>query len=240
MATSPLPHKAHLFTCTIPALKDQSAYFSIHAVKRSLAANAIELADTSIRKYLSQAMSTGLVSDAGKGWYSHHCKPVTLAREPVAKVIKAVSKAFPLLDFCCWSTTQFNPFALHLIAQPTNFIYAEEDTLESVSAALREAGWDAWVNPGKSDAERFVRPGEMTVVLRPSIAKQPTCNAHVAPIEKALVDLIIEADKLQLMDQSEVQRILDNALGAGLLKLPVLLGYAETKRVHIESKEIVY
>ncbi|WP_298273238.1 DUF6577 family protein [Geobacter sp.] len=237
---STLSHKAHLFTRTIPVLKEQSAYFSIDAVKRSLSADGIELADNSLRKYLSQAMSTGLVSDAGRGWYSRHSKPVTLAREPVAKLIKAVSKAFPLLDFCCWSTTQCNPFALHLIAQPTNFLYAEEDTLESVGVALREAGWDAWVNPGKSDAERFVRPGAMTVVLRPSIAKQPTCNAHVAPIEKALVDLTIEANKLQLMDQAEVQRILDSALGSGLLKLPVLFGYAETKRVHIESKEIVY
>lgn len=237
---STLPHKIHLFSRTIPALKEQSAYFSIAAVKRALAADGVELAEASLRKYLSQAMGSSLVSDAGRGWYSRHCKLVTLAREPVAKLVKAVSKAFPLLDFCCWSTTQFNPFALHLIAQPTSFLYAEEDALGSVGSSLRGAGWEAWENPVKSDAERFVRPGALTVVLRPSIAKQPTCTGHVAPIEKALVDLIIEANKLQLMDQSEVQRILDNALGSGLLKLPALFGYAETKRVKIESKEIVH
>jgi hypothetical protein len=237
---SSLSYKAHLFTRTIPALKEQGAYFSTNAVKRSLVANGIELAENSLRRYLSQAMSTGLVTDAGRGWYSRHGKPVMLAREPVAKLIKAVSKAFPMLDFCCWSTTQLNPYALHLVAQPTNFLYAEEDALESVGAALREAGWDAWVNPGKSDSGRFVRPGAMTVVLRPSVAKQPACNAHVVAIEKALVDLIIEAEKLKLMDQTEVQLILDSALGSGLLKIPVLFGYAETKRVHIQSKEIIH
>ncbi len=231
-----VPNKTHLFTRTIPVLKEQSAYFSIEAVKRSLAGDGIELADNSLHKYLSQAMRTGLVSDAGRGWYSRHCKPVTLAREPVAKLVTAVSKAFPLLDFCCWSTTQFNLFALHLIAQPTSFLYAEEDALGSVGSSLRGAGWEAWENPGKNDAERFVRPGALTVVLRPSIAKQPTCTGHVAPIEKALVDLIIEANKLQLMDQAEVQRILDNALGSGLLKLPALFGYAETKRVKMKAR----
>lgn len=235
-----LPNKVHLFTRTIPALKEQSAYFSISAVKNSLAVDGIELAESSLRKYLSQAMSSGLVSDAGRGWYSHHSKPVTLTRDSVEKLIMTVSKAFPLLDFCCWSTMQFNPFALHLIAQPTAFLYAEEDALGSVASSLRGAGWESWENPGKSDAERFVRPGALVVVLRPSIAKQPVCDAHVAPVEKVLVDLIIEAEKLQLMDQAEVQRIIDCALASGLLKLPTLLSYAETKRVKIKSKEIVY
>lgn len=240
MTKPSLPHKAHLYAHTLPALMQQGAYFSIEAVKRALIDDKIELADSSLRKYLSQAMRSGIVSDAGRGWYSRHVKPVMLDHPPVAKLIKAVSKQFPLLDFCCWSTIQFNPFALHLIAQPTIFLYAEEDTLESVAASLRETGWDAWVNPNKNDSERFIRPGAATVVLRPSIAKQPICTSHVAPIEKALVDLFIEAHKLQLMDQAEVQLILNSVLGSGLLKLPLLFSYAETKRVSIESKELVH
>jgi hypothetical protein len=66
------------------------------------------------------------------------------------------------------------------------------------------------------------------------------CKDHVAPIEKALIDLLIEASKLQLMDTSEYQRILDNALASGLMQLPVLFGYAETKREKIESMEITH
>lgn len=240
MMKSSLSHKTHLFTHTLPVFKQQCAYFSIEAVKRSLIADDIQLADSSLRKYLSKAKEAGIVSDAGRGWYSRHTNPVSLDPKPVAKIIREVKKAFPLLDFCCWSTIQFNLFALHLIGQPTIFLYAEEDALETVGSALRDAGWDAWANPGKSDAERFIRPGATTVVLRPSIAKQPIYVTHVAPIEKALVDLFIEASKLQLMDQAEVQRILDSALSSGLLKLPVLFSYAETKRVQIANKEIIY
>jgi hypothetical protein len=232
--------KAELFTRILKALKHQCAYFSLTAVKRALADADIELADDTLREYMSEAMATGVVSDAGRGWYSRHTKPVSLDPKPVSKIIREVKKAFPLLDFCCWSTVQFNPFAQHLIAQPTIFLYAESDTLDTVADTLKSAGWDAWVNPGKADVERFVRPGEKTVVLRPSIFKQPECKDHVAPIEKALVDLVIEASKLQLMDTSEVQRIIDNALGSVLMQLSVLFGYAETKREKIESKEITH
>ncbi|MCJ7602876.1 MAG: hypothetical protein MUO63_15435 [Desulfobulbaceae bacterium] len=45
---------------------------------------------------------------------------------------------------------------------------------------------------------------------------------------------------MKLMDAAEVQRILDNVLGSGLLQLTILLGYAEAKREKIESDEIAH
>lgn len=232
--------KSTLFSRLLPTLKEQSAYFSLAAVKRALAEADIELGDDTLREYMSEAMKASIVADAGRGWYSRHNQPVTLDPKPVAKIIREVKKAFPLLDFCCWSTVQCNPFAQHLIGQPTILLYAESDALDAIADALKAAGWDAWANPGKADVERFVRPGEKTVVLRPSIVKQPECQDHVALIEKALVDLLIEAPRLRLMDSAEAQRILDNALGSGLMQLPVLFGYAETKREKFESKEITH
>jgi hypothetical protein len=240
MSQTTFSKKSLLFTRLLPTLKERSSYFSLAAVKRDLAAAGIELAINTLREYMSKAMAAGIVTDAGRGWYCRHRQAVSLDSKPVAKIIREVKKAFPLLDFCCWSTLQFNPFAQYLIAQPTILLYAESDTLDAVADALRPAGWDAWANPGKVDAERFVRPGEKTVVLRPSIIKQPDCREHVAPIEKALVDLMAESSKLQLMDAAEAQRVLDNALASGLTRLTVLLGYAETKRAKIESKEVAY
>lgn len=240
MTKSSLSHKTHLFSHTLPVLKQQCAYFSIEAVKRSLIADEIELADSSLRKYLSKAMDAGIVSDAGRGWYSRHTNPVSLDPKPVAKIIREIKKAFPLLDFCCWSTIQFNPFALHLIGQPTIFLYAKSDVLETVADTLKKSGWYAWANPGRVNAQRYVQPGEKTVILRPAISKQPESTDHNAPIEKALVDLSIESEKLQLLDSSEGQRIIDEVLGAGLLQASVLLGYAESKREKFESRELIY
>jgi len=142
-----LDHKAALFTRVIPRLKDQSAYFSLEAVKRALAEAEIELAAETLWEYMSEAMASGIVADAGRGWYSRHEKPVSLDPKPVAKLIRTVEKTFPLLEFCCWSTVQFNPFAQHLIAKPTMLLYADGDTLKSVAESLRDSGWNAWANP---------------------------------------------------------------------------------------------
>lgn len=241
MTNAKLPsRKQILLSRVLPGLKEISAYLSLTAVKRSLADAEIKLADDTLRKYMSEAMAAGIVTDAGRGWYSRHTKPVSLDTKPVAKIIREVKKAFPLLDFCCWSTVQFNSFAQHLIAQPTILLYAESDTLEIVADHLRDAGWKSWANPGKADVERFVRPGEGTVVLRPAKSGQPEAKDHVAPIEKALVDLIVEANKLHLMDAAEVQRIMDTVLGSGLLQLTVLNGYAEDLKKKIDSKELTH
>jgi hypothetical protein len=232
--------KTFLFTRLLPTLKEQSAYFSLAAVKRALTEADIELADDTLREYMSEAMKSGIVADAGRGWYSRHNQPVTLDPKPVAKIIREVKKAFPLLDFCCWSTLQFNPFAQHLIAQSTTLFYAESDALDVVADALRSSGWEAWANPGKADVERFVRPSEKTVVLRPAKSRQPEAQEHLASIEQALVDLVLEANRLQLMDPGEVQRIIDSALSSGLLQLTDLLGYAERSKQEICSSEITH
>jgi len=232
--------KAVLISRILPALKDKNAYFPLAAVKRAVAEADIELSDDTLREYMSEAMKTGIVGNAGRGWYSRHTAPVSLDPQPVAKIIRTVKKAFPLLDFCCWSTAQFNPFAQHLIGQPTIFLYAESDALETVAGLLKKEGWDAWSNPGKTEAERFVRPGERTVILRPSKSAQPDAKEHVAAIEKALVDLLVEANKLQLTDEAEVQRVIDGVLGAGLLQLAVLFGYAEDLKKKIESTETTH
>lgn len=76
--------------------------------------------------------------------------------------------------------------------------------------------------------------------LHSCLSKQPEALEHVAPIEKALIDLKVESQKLQLLDESEVQRIIDTALGAGLLQLSVLMGYSEAKRENIGSAEITH
>jgi hypothetical protein len=232
--------KSTLFTRLLPTLKEQSAYFSLAAVKRALVEAEIELADDTLREYMSEAMASGVVSDAGRGWYSRHQQPVTLDLKPVAKIIREVKKAFPLLDFCCWSTVQFNPFAQHLIAQPTILLYADGDALNPLVDALRATGWDAWANPGIKHAEQFIRPGEKTAVLRPAKSRQPECNNHVVTIEKALVDLVVEADRLQLMDSAEVERIIDSVLASGLVQLTDLLGNAELSKQKFCSSEITH
>lgn len=230
--------KTKLYKSILPKLKEQGAYFSLAAVRAALKEEDVALAEETLWEYMSGAMVSGIVYDTGRGWYSRHEKSVTLDPAPLAVLIKAVKKTFPLLDFNCWSTLQFNPFAQHLIAQPTLLLYAESDTLEAVAETLTNEGWQAWANPRQADVERFVRPGEKTVVLRPSVSKQPEDKDHAVPIEKSIVDLFVETEKLKLMDRAEVQGILDSILKAGLMQIPTMLGYAERRKQEIKSEEL--
>lgn len=229
-------NKARLFTRILPELSATALYFPIAAVKRRIAELNIEIADGSLLHYLSDAVGQGAVHDAGQGWYSRLAQPLILDGKPLAYLIRLVKKQFPLLDFSCWSTHQINPFTHHILAKHTVFLYADADTLSAVSDFLRGEKWDALTDPNRKDIQRLYRPGERTIILRPAISKQPQATDHIAPPEKTLVDLQLEADAVMLMDRDEARGVLHKAISSGCVNIASLLCYAKRRRVEIESK----
>lgn len=153
-----------------------------------------------------------------------------LDAKPVAKLIRAVEKAFPLLDFAVWSTVQLNPWMHHLLAQPVHFLHAPADTLESVGEKLRALGWETAVNPPASTAPKLVRPGGKMLVLRPALGRQPAPAGRQAAIEHLLVDLIAETGPLALMDQSEAQAVVAAVLNRHLVQIAPMLRYAASRK----------
>jgi hypothetical protein len=224
----------------LPALGGQSKYFSLETVKawvlrRKLDHPEATLKDSSLKVYLSEAVKQGHIHSAGRGWYSSLSETVSLEPKPVAKLIRTVEKAFPLLDFTVWSTAQINPWMHHLLAHPVAFVHAPSDTLESVGDALRELGWEVAVNPAPSAGSKSARPGEKMVVLRPTLAKQPASQGWQAAIEKILVDLVAEAPRVALMDASDAQGVAKAILSQFLVQLAVLQRYADSRAVTLDE-----
>lgn len=62
-------NKTLLFKKILPVMKRQTPYFSLAAVRRALKEGGATLADETLREYMSEAMVSGIVSDAGRGWY---------------------------------------------------------------------------------------------------------------------------------------------------------------------------
>ena len=147
--------------------------------------------------------------------------------------MKAVEKAFPMLDFTVWSTTQLNPWMHHMVARPVAFLSAPRDTLESVGDTLKELGWDVAVNPGRREAAKAIRPGEKMVVLRPTLSKQPPAEGRQDAIEKVLVDLLVEASRFGLMDVSEAEGAFRAVATASLLQIGLIQRYAELRELEI-------
>jgi hypothetical protein len=227
--------KDRLFQEVLPALGKGAAYFSFGQIKAAVAARKLGIGDASLKVYLNEALGRRVFYDAGRGWYSRLSEPVPIDSKPVAKFARAVTQTLPLLDFSCWSTAQINPWMHHLLAQPVIFLYMPGDILESVGETLAGSGWTVAVNPSATEASVLVRPGPKMVVLRPHRSKQPDGEAHQAPIEKILVDLVEESADAALMDGSEAQGVVETVLNRYLVQLAGLQSYAERRGVTLRA-----
>ncbi|HSY20246.1 MAG TPA: DUF6577 family protein [Candidatus Acidoferrales bacterium] len=226
-----------IYDRVLTELKASSPYFTTTAITRRAQELDPEINLDSLAVYLSGVTANGLVHDAGRGWYSGLSNPVPLDAKPVVKLIRAVEKAFPLLEFTVWSTAQINPWMHHLLAQPVTFLYAPADTLESVGDTLREQGWEIALDPGKKEGSKLVRPGEKMLVLRPTHSKQPAPAGRQAKIEQILVDLQLEAGRLALMDTSEAQGVIRAILGQYLVQVAEMKTYADFRTLKLNDLE---
>lgn len=210
-------------------MQSKPPYFPESAIKELVTEKQLPITEGTVSQYLLEAVKNGIVFDAGRGWYSSLANPFDLNIKPVKSLISLLSKGFPLLDFSCWSTEQVNPFAQHLMSQFLTFVYVESDSIEPVSEYLRDRGYSVYADPGKSVLNDLFRVVEKTVVVRKAITKQPVGENHAAPIEKILVDLVWEAQKVPFLDESEAHTICDNATGSSRVNFAELLGYAKRR-----------
>jgi hypothetical protein len=222
-----------VFDRALAELKMSLSYFTLGAITHRAQELDPGINLDSLAVYLTSATSNRMVHDAGRGWYSRLSEPVPLDPKPVAKLIRAVEKAFPLLEFTVWSTAQISPWMHHLLAQPVLFLYAPADTLESIGDTLHAQGWDVAVDPGKKEGPKMVRPGDKMLVLRPTHSKQPSAAGRQARIEQILVDLQLEAGRLALMDISEAQVVRKTILNQYLVQVSELKTYANYRNVEI-------
>lgn len=228
---SPKDDKQTLLFNVLSKLKDKQNYFRFSAIQTAVNDAELEITDGSLKQYINEAVHRGIIHDAGRDWYSNLSEPANLERQAVAKLIRAVEKAFPLLDFSVWSTTQLNPWMHHLLAQPVHFLNAPTDALQTIGEMLRDSGWEVAINPPPSAARQLVRPGEKMVVLRPTLSRQPAAEKRQAPIEQILVDLLAENPHCGLMDDAEAKDAVARAIHSSLTQVAGMQRYAESRKI---------
>jgi hypothetical protein len=219
--------KSILLSKLVSECGPSTPYIVISDVKSGLRKEGIDITDGTLRQYMSAAMAKGVVHDAGRGWYSSISEPFNLELRAVQTTIKRIQKAFPLLDFSCWSTQQINPYMHHLLAKFVTFVYADADLIPSMYDELRGwKGYHVYSNPLSAEADRF-RLDEKTIVIRPETSEAPTSDVpHAAPIEKILVDLAIEVEKLGFIGKGEFKEMAWRAVTSGRVSMATLLRYA--------------
>ncbi len=212
----------------------QPPYFQESAIREMVSAKQIPITEGTMSQYLLEAVKKGMVHDAGRGWYSSLAIPFDLDIKPVKRLISLLSKGFPLLDFSCWSTEQVNPFAQHLMSRFLFFVYVEADSMAPVSEYLRDRGYSVYTDPGKAILNDIFRVVEKTVLIRKAITKAPARDDHAAPIEKILVDLVWESQKVPFLDQTEAHTICENAAVLGRVNIAELLGYGKRRTLDFD------
>lgn len=235
---SSLPLKTLLREEAIPALTAERPYFSVEMVRKEVATRKWRLADATLLNYLQELVRLGQIHDAGRGWYSTLTECLEIDRESVAPVTAAIEKDFPFLAFSVWSTQQINPWMHHLLGRFVTFVHVESEGVSTVWEFLRDAGYDAYRDPGKREAKTFaVR--DKTVVVRPGNPAQAPVEGHYALPEKILVDLAAEIAVLPLMDPAEFNRLFVSVAQAGRLDIAEIRRYAIRKRLEERILKLV-
>ena len=213
-------------------------YFRTQDLKNALRERNIPFHEKTLRQYLYELKREEKLFSAGRGWYSNISEPFSLNTRSVRGIIGTLRNQFPLLSFACWSTAQLQSYFHHLQGKSLAFLYAERDALHPLFEFLKESNLNCYLNPTKRDLDTLSRTSEETFVLRPSISEEPR-NGYFATIEKILVDLFIEHERLQLFDVSEYESLFKRIVSGYRIDMAKLIRYASRRGVKRAIKEII-
>jgi len=217
----------------ITFFKELHLYFNYADVKKLLIEKNLQITNSTLKTYLHFLTKEKVLFDAGKGWYSSIEKPFRLNKEPVKEIISTINQKLPLLPFFCWSTEQLNPFTHHILSKFITFVYTDSDYLRNTVEILDEMNYSVFENPTKAEILKLFKIDEKTVIVLPAISKQPESNENYAPIEKILIDFLMENIKYKIMESSEAEKVVEKALVSGRLNISVMLSYAERRKFNL-------
>ena len=110
-------------------------------------------------------------------------------------------------------------------------MYTETDAIDSVTEFLQSQKHTVFPNPKQTEVEKYVAGTNRRIIVRPLVTKEPV-EGHYATIEKILIDLFLEKDRLFLMDSAEYKRIFENIIFVKRINMGRLFGYAERRKVN--------
>ena len=209
--------KKSAFFARLRELSAEHPYLSFERIKQAAVEGRIENNNT-LYDYLGQAVEAGILAHAGRGWYTRNQKPANLDDATIRELKASLGKRFPLLPHYLWSPLQFNPWLHHQLGQAPAFVYVDADGIDDVAEYLRGEGWEVANNPGKKDfGPSNAKRGVVLREVRREIGEDEPS------IETALVDLLGENKRFQLMDSEEYREMVHKLLAGHRIDLARLL-----------------
>jgi len=218
----------------------EKSYFHLGEVKYYLVENQINFKQDTLKKYIYILKKEKKLYSAGKGWYSTIEKEFKLDKQPIENIVQLIHSKYPLLDFSCWSTEQIKGYFQHLPSQFVTFIYSDIDYLSTIKEFLIEKNYNVYLNPHKQEIEKFVELKNRTnIILRPSILGRIIRENSFDRIEKILVDLFIEIERINLINQNEYLEIIANILLNNRINISEMIDYAYNRKIVSKINKIL-
>ncbi|NWF89925.1 MAG: hypothetical protein HXY50_10745 [Ignavibacteriaceae bacterium] len=214
----------------ISNLSKQYSYLSSTFLKEYLRKKKISSVPSTVNQYLSQLKKEKIIYDAGRGWYSNIQNTFQSESAFQNNVVNSITKDFPFLEFNCWSISQIKDYFHHQFTKDLIFIYSSFDSLSSLNDYLNANGFKVYNNPGKQMVKDYFILQSDSIILRPSISEEPK-NNFSSSVEKILIDLYLEKDKLNLFDETEYKRLFYNLICSSRINMAQLLRYSSRREV---------
>jgi hypothetical protein len=204
-----------------PDLKDSTFLWKIHDLKN---------------KQIITPISKTLFTLAYKPAYKPNID------ESERKFFAKLSKQFPTLQSCIWSTQIISEFMLHIPAKFITILQVEKDALEPVYDFLKTQKQSIFIQPEEKEIERYIYESELAVILQSLVTKSPVQKVNrvvTVTLEKLIIDLLSDKKLFAIFQGNELIHIINTAYNRYAIDFTKLFYYAKRRRKDVELKELL-
>lgn len=210
----------------------KNIFFNLDEIKNYLVENQLNFKHDTLKKNIYFLKKEKKLYSAGRGWYSTIEKEFKLDKQPIEDIVQIIHSKYPLLEFSCWSTEQIKGYFQHLPSQFVTFIYSDIDYLATIKDFLIERNYNVYLNPHKQEIEKFVElKNRENIILRPFVLGRIINENNFDRIEKILIDLFIEIERINLINQNEYLEIISNILLNYRINISEMIDYAYNRKI---------
>jgi len=198
-----------------------------------------ELQPASYNKKLYNWKKAGILREVLSGVYQFDDGKKTEFTPQVSvtlrKLNKAISKEFPLIDYCIWETRWLSGFMHHIPQSNLILIEVGDEAEEMVfnyfmvnnSKMINKRS--IFLNPDRKELNQKVWNSQECIIVRRLVSRAPTQVAGEIPvpgIEKILVDLFCDTDLFMPFQGTDLDQVFSFADEFNKISWPTALSYA--------------
>ena len=183
-------------------------------------------------------IQTGILNRIGRGRFIlGEGKKYAPDISPKMKAIHTkLTKEFPYLTMCIWSTSSLNEFMVHHPSRFLLLIEVEKEATQSVFYFLKESNYSVIIEPTIDLMDKYLPNERETLIVKPLVSEAPFLNVkniNTASLEKMLVDIYCDNIIFSSQQGAEMRTIFMEALNKYSVNQNRMLRYADRRRKKI-------